>query len=734
MVSVSAIIKEFRVMYEEDWKYVNGGSSYGSVDCQGAFKYVYKKYGESNGWRGSNDMARNWIVGSLIPLSRATLSPGMAVFRVASTNANLDSRYKPGGSAYNGDVRDYHHIGLVDEDTKYMLHASGTRENFARSKVNSSEETYVAYLKGIDYGNISISSMSSGSNVFTHYPLRDPTAVETSQFGNRNGSPHKGIDLGVPGNPDGTVVVQAVRAGKVIRADRSATYGNVVYLEHDSTFKTVYAHLHSLSVGVGEEVNAGHQLGYMGTTGDSSAPHLHFEVLVNGEQVNPKPYLPVVNASSTSPSGTGEYYSGGSYSGTGEEDYTFDYNDIPYNPVAIVGRRTSQIASQPLHAYVKIYLGDKLLANEENKPNTIQRLSVTRVDASSLNADVTLFDPNWDEIEDALSKNYQNVVIEYGYRNQKPEPVRRMFMLQTYSLDFTSVGTILNVNAITDGAIENLKPVTVSTGNAYNPTEAVKKICEYMGWKIGSMDATVDVSMENPFNVVNDFPITYIQNEIVPLSQTPDGESLEFELDDTVTPHVASFKRITYESLDSRSVKTFIYQRGYDSVVQALSFNVKGVFGGGGELMTASGLQSGIIDTKTKEIEYHMENNKTAIVSSTGNMQHISSTQSIPYTQYAGSSPDQMKKKLYYSMQAAYSNHYEATMTILGDTSINVMEPVRLINLTDKGTLHHTSGIYTVKKILDNISDGSFLTTLEMYRSGTINSGVELISPKVIVK
>ncbi len=97
--------------------------------------------------------------------------------------------------------------------------------------------------------------------------------VITDTYGTRNGS-HKGIDIaGAPGT-----LVYAVDGGKVTKSYYSSTYGHVVFVEHPNQLETVYAHLRKRYVREGQIVQKGDTIGEMGSTGDSSGSHLHFEV------------------------------------------------------------------------------------------------------------------------------------------------------------------------------------------------------------------------------------------------------------------------------------------------------------------------------------------------------------------------------------------------------------------------------------------------------------------------
>lgn len=111
------------------------------------------------------------------------------------------------------------------------------------------------------------------------WPVANDRTI-TSHFGPRWGTMHYGIDLG--GSRANNYPVLAAYDGKVILAQYSPTYGNWVIIAHDNGLTTRYAHMWSYSVNVGDEVRAGDQIGVLGSTGDSTGPHLHFEILRPG--------------------------------------------------------------------------------------------------------------------------------------------------------------------------------------------------------------------------------------------------------------------------------------------------------------------------------------------------------------------------------------------------------------------------------------------------------------------
>lgn len=126
-------------------------------------------------------------------------------------------------------------------------------------------------------------------------PSRMPLegASLTSGFGMRNHPvlggrrQHTGIDLAAPtGTP-----VYATADGVIGRADWYSSYGLYISINHGAAMETRYAHLSRLAVAAGDNVKKGDLIGYVGSTGRSTGPHLHYEVRVEGLAVNPIPYM-----------------------------------------------------------------------------------------------------------------------------------------------------------------------------------------------------------------------------------------------------------------------------------------------------------------------------------------------------------------------------------------------------------------------------------------------------------
>jgi hypothetical protein len=169
----------------------------------------------------------------------------------------------------------------------------------------------IAYVDGIEVSKTLISSTVISEPIACiklvgtkNYPSTAPTGsfmwpvldrfVITSGFGvNREGldeagTYHKAIDIAAS---RGTMLY-AADGGVVTFAEYSGTYGLIVKISHENGVETRYAHMDRIDVKVGDRVYKGQPIGTMGITGRVTGPHVHFEVRINGNPVNPRNYLP----------------------------------------------------------------------------------------------------------------------------------------------------------------------------------------------------------------------------------------------------------------------------------------------------------------------------------------------------------------------------------------------------------------------------------------------------------
>ncbi len=117
--------------------------------------------------------------------------------------------------------------------------------------------------------------------------LNPTLGVLTSNFGTRWGRLHSGIDIGA----DEGEAICAAKSGRVIFSGTADGYGNYIKIDHGGGLETAYGHCSVLAANVGDEVERGQTIAYVGSTGNSTGPHLHFEVKIDGEFKNPLDYV-----------------------------------------------------------------------------------------------------------------------------------------------------------------------------------------------------------------------------------------------------------------------------------------------------------------------------------------------------------------------------------------------------------------------------------------------------------
>jgi murein DD-endopeptidase MepM/ murein hydrolase activator NlpD len=144
-------------------------------------------------------------------------------------------------------------------------------------KPKTSANKKVNTMKTMDYSNTAL-----GINL-----IRPISGTITSRFGRRSRGTHTGLDIatskGVP--------IKAAASGTVIYSGTKGAYGKMVVIDHGNGIQTYYAHCSRLDVSSGTYVNQGDVIGAVGSTGNSTGPHLHLEVRVNGVAKNPQNYV-----------------------------------------------------------------------------------------------------------------------------------------------------------------------------------------------------------------------------------------------------------------------------------------------------------------------------------------------------------------------------------------------------------------------------------------------------------
>ncbi len=166
-------------------------------------------------------------------------------------------------------TKDFDSLGTVE-----LASAVSTMEEELKEQVIYEENKRASTLDGV------------------YFAVKPVSGVITSRFGYRQATAivsgnHKGIDIGAPG---GSTIVAAAD-GTVTYAGWMGGYGNLVIISHKNGIQTYYGHCSKIYTSVGTVVKAGDKIAAVGSTGNSTGNHLHFEIRQNGTQINPQQYV-----------------------------------------------------------------------------------------------------------------------------------------------------------------------------------------------------------------------------------------------------------------------------------------------------------------------------------------------------------------------------------------------------------------------------------------------------------
>jgi murein DD-endopeptidase MepM/ murein hydrolase activator NlpD len=185
-------------------------------------------------------------------------------------------------------------VQYIDDDTMYQNEVTviqegseGYHEVVAVIRYENGQETDRTIIRETIIVESVPRILRRGTKALPTYIKPIAGGTLTSTFGARWGTTHKGVDWGVP---VGTSVM-ASSSGVVVRSGWYSGYGICVDIRHPDGTLTRYGHLSKTLVSVGETVSQGQQIAKSGNTGQSTGPHVHFEIHVNGVQVNPLNYL-----------------------------------------------------------------------------------------------------------------------------------------------------------------------------------------------------------------------------------------------------------------------------------------------------------------------------------------------------------------------------------------------------------------------------------------------------------
>ncbi len=242
---------------------------------------------------GKREKPKNQYAG--VNQLRAKARVGSSIYATAKDNSIPDYIVSEFTRVFSYDVDFQRQIGATDSFELFFdapLTGSSSKRrvlHYATLNYDGISKTYYRFTTEDGQTNYFDEQGRSAARALLKTPISG--ARLTSGFGMRRhpllgySKMHTGSDFGAPsGTP-----IRAAGSGKIYLAGRHGAYGNTVVIEHSSKYRTLYAHMSKFASGIrsGKQINQGQIIGYVGTTGRSSGPHLHYEVRINDRPVNP---------------------------------------------------------------------------------------------------------------------------------------------------------------------------------------------------------------------------------------------------------------------------------------------------------------------------------------------------------------------------------------------------------------------------------------------------------------
>lgn len=384
--------------------------------------------------------------------------------------------------------------------------------------------------------------------------------------------------------------------------------------------------------------------------------------------------------------------------------------------------------SNPFYAFVELWIGDVNMTLIP--PQHLQSFTYTRTSANELGKFIiSLFDETAILVENQLIKGYDNIRFQYGYVDPNTSRITESSKIYSgivteYDTDFSPVGAVLTIEGWST-TISTFASPKSDTYTDMSIDAIVRQIAKEEGWIEGTIVPCEPVSdgdaLHRPFTRNNQTPQEFIVNDLIPLAKSSaTGDSnftLSFEeVDDEIK---VNFCPITQAAiLNENNVHNYQFQWGSgDKESKVISFNPD--YSGTLCLMMGGGVvDSSTLDRLTNDIV-----NMKFTSTDDPNRVVLADRSAYDYkaaTRYLGGSaqsPDEMKRIAAYMWYNAASEPINADLTILGDTQIQPFDLISIVMLNKDGLPHHSSGIYLIREVEDDIVGGSFTTKLTLMKN-----------------
>lgn len=378
----------------------------------------------------------------------------------------------------------------------------------------------------------------------------------------------------------------------------------------------------------------------------------------------------------------------------------------------------------PYYAFIELWVGEVNITLLP--PQHMQQFTYIRKPYNAANKFViALFDETALLVEHELARGEQEIKFQYGYVNGTKSPVYSG-IVQEYDTDFNPAGAVITIEGYSSATTTFSKPKSGKYGGGNNTIDViVKQIADEEGWEYGIIEPCDPVSDGVNANKIfyrnNQVAQVFIYEELQEYAKNSKGSNfvLNFEDRDGVT-YVNFYPMAQAPDLSESQTHTYHFRWGSgDKDNKVIDFNPDY----SGTLRMMGG--GAVVDSSTVDRLSNCMVNATFTSTSDPNRVVLADRSSYDYqgaTRYIGGSAqsyDEMKKSAAY-LWATYADYpVTAELTIVGDPLINAYDTISIVMLNKDGLPHHSSGVYCVFEIEDDIAGGAFITKMTLCRNAS---------------
>lgn len=400
----------------------------------------------------------------------------------------------------------------------------------------------------------------------------------------------------------------------------------------------------------------------------------------------------------------------------------------------------------PYYAFVELTIGEFNMTLIP--PEHLVQFTYTRKPLNAANKFIiSLYDETAMMVEYQLLKGYKEVKFQYGYVNGVVSPVYSG-MVTEYDVDFTSAGAILNIEGLSSSISSFSKPTT-KTYTGMKIHEIVREIAKEEGWIEGNIVECQSVSdgdnKDKTFTRNNQAAQVFITNELIPYAKSAkNGDSnyvLNFE--DNANGTKVNFYPIIQAgkstSSNDSAITDYEFQWGAgerDSKVISFNPDYSGTLSlmSGGATVEAETVDKIANEMFSVKYDNTTDSNRTTL-GSKATYDYSAAKRKIGGSSYT---MDEMTNIAAYMWYTHATYPVTAELVVLGDPNLNAFDMVSIVMLNKDGLPHHSSGVYLIKEIEDDIAGGSFTSKMSLFRnameigvdeSGGINVTVKATYP-----